>query len=1639
MSSTTHISPFTLLVAGPFGLYCSSCEQPVSGNYIRRHLLSKHGLKITEAEIRVLEKTSESAALGSTIPHLFGKPYTQHQCGICKATFSLKSNAARHVKKSKCVAIESDMTTTRVHSTTCGRVVRASEVVLREQRSGFEYIPPPPTVEGEVRCLSMMEATEKIKKFIPVNENPTYYVSLFLPLLHGPRTFEESIADIIGYSEDVLDNPLHKNLLVIAKNWLENYLGLHISMVPGDLRHAVLTFDSTTYGDVEQHAVFNARMSNEPLWIELGALLIFLCRHPLSKSRLKQLLLELLDFDPNNLVKYINTSLVPRILLEFALEKPPDLLQHPLLFIFCASRCFKKTKDGDLRMCQAAQNGTKFAAILHLTRAAVVSYLALFHSHTYDVDAKDIAVRARSSRLSNLLGPAIRKMRELHQAKPVISNHTISYNGDIKVDSLTFKSSLWSSLIPRLNGMAYVILEGFFGDTLWQQFIESPQIMVRMEKKVKITCESGLETNDLVFEDVNELMLDKLTSMVELSFHGLGCGSLRKEELSRILDHQVSFRNGGFYYYSHTCKTPHVYTAKGKLIEHKLPGIMGRVSLLYRVILQHHIPEFKQNFIWFRPNRKYWMVDLVKEIFDLSTTPTALQVRHLWTGITNAVFPSGEGTHLVATEEVANMSGHSSKTHDMFYGSNIEGGARELLYTKFHVAMGDVDTENTSKSMQLYRLSEGHLKTSLQTVLGTNVQFKSVEQRDMVLSSANSSFRHCAVSTGCGSGKSMSWLVPTYCRLLNGLPTGVSFVVLPYKFLVEYLFISAKSLFGCKSDAIVKMENNIMQELPPPLLTGDHSSMPSLIFLSIDAMSLLVKYHFGLLENLAKQSFIRKIFIDEVHSILGETLFRPVYDCLPKLTQLCVPIMTLSGTIPIKLSGCLHRYLGLSQDNQMTDIDQVTGGDPIGNGFVFHCKQVVFPPVSSVNLITRLLEQTSYSIHVICATRDWAHKVHTAVEKKGINSRLVTSEIDSDKQYIIAKEWRLSQFDVLVSTTAALVGNENQKCRTIIMVGLLYDACQIAQAIGRLRQNQRNNGAAVYILFDQPKPEVIKLWEDEHSKCYDSLNSRGILTADCRADYDKAFSRTSVLDLVRPNETCLVVRLRLLLGAIEGERCLNCPSCNSVNPIAKQAGLAKGLVRMDTKNTGKGMDFLHNLQERCSICLCSQCNGEKCMIPAGLQCFKCGGPHTVKSCDVSLHAILKNKACFYCYDLYERSGIHDKSLCPLKRRLKVVIMRYYWNSSSTVTFSAFIRRIFTTSQNFYNMMVTLNTTSTMIHTGPTFQAPTEQRDIGHSLTNGVPKRMGEILQNRRLAVTQIGCDDLLSPLLPPSYCQQSPDLGQDPNHVVGNRQHRISHVTYTNKSEAHSMYNFLRNEKKSCNTKRLYVYGFLYKTLFSGYHEIDPRVCKCVLEVNVSGQSLPTKVFITHTMESLLLDSVVCLGRALPKKGNGRVDRGDVGDIFGLGIRDAQRKIIYKPTEGLHKEITKVSSLFGPWLEKKLPGVSTNIADAEKKKQQKLCAPMIHGPGSSIMMSRNLGNASHLDVNDKSYSVTIWAEEKKDLAENWFYVMPNVKYNGSLGVVVRLSHGTVIAWDGRLIRHCTTVTNVGTDNNVFGCMFGSCR
>lgn len=67
--------------------------------------------------------------------------------------------------------------------------------------------------------------------------------------------------------------------------------------------------------------------------------------------------------------------------------------------------------------------------------------------------------------------------------------------------------------------------------------------------------------------------------------------------------------------------------------------------------------------------------------------------------------------------------------------------------------------------------------------------------------------------------------------------------------------------------------------------------------------------------------------------------------------------------------------------------------------------------------------------------------------------------------------------------------------------------------------------------------------------------------------------------------------------------------------------------------------------------------------------------------------------------------------------------------------------------------------------------------------------------------------------------------------------------------------------------------------------------------------------------------------------------------------------------------------------------------------------------------SVDLANPAHIDPEDRSRSYAVWvlSEPMVPAPQSWFFLMPDV------GLAIELWEGVVISWDGRVVRHCTSV------------------
>ena len=154
--------------------------------------------------------------------------------------------------------------------------------------------------------------------------------------------------------------------------------------------------------------------------------------------------------------------------------------------------------------------------------------------------------------------------------------------------------------------------------------------------------------------------------------------------------------------------------------------------------------------------------------------------------------------------------------------------------------------------------------------------------------------------------------------------------------------------------------------------------------------------------------------------------------------------------------------------------------------------------------------------------------------------------------------------------------------------------------------------------------------------------------------------------------------------------------------------------------------------------------------------------------------------------------------------------------------------------------------------------------------------------------------------------------------------------------------------------------------------------------------------------------------------GSARDNKGDIGAMHPIGLRvlqDGVHSTVYASTLKVPSQLAKayVTALSRNG-QVAFPDVLAVIQDTEGDTGIKPCAAMGgdndgNCVGMSINTSDGLANESHYDSNDAFQGFSAWTEEEPGLADNWYFIMPNMHgvrpegrpYNG---IAIRLRHGT---------------------------------
>jgi len=802
----------------------------------------------------------------------------------------------------------------------------------------------------------------------------------------------------------------------------------------------------------------------------------------------------------------------------------------------------------------------------------------------------------------------------------------------------------------------------------------------------------------------------------------------------------------------------------------------------------------------------------------------------------------------------------------------------------------------------------------------------------------------------------MSWIVPTLARRISFQRSKTTVVVLPYVFLVTSIVEATKKALSQfrDLDVVSYSTREFGEELWPDGLAR-MDNLPSVVVVSLDAFCAMVEHGCHRLEAWARAGFLSSIILDELQQLYCEFTFREAYSKVKAMSGIGVPVITLSGSLADKLVPTVHDFLGLRCGGGQ--VNTIPLGDPVDTGYDMKVILQNNLP-SAVHKMLTLYKDTKRSVaHVICSSRQLAGDVRKLLEGGLVQTDhlcFVTGDSTSKEQASCAKKWASGKARVLISTTSALVGNENAHCRTIIIVGVLFNLSCLLQAIGRLRPSQRDEYASVCVILPKAVTREVanqryKMYMEEDHKRAQLFIDSGLLCNEQRTLYLQTFGQAELYRILLARKSCRLQMISKAFGYARGP-CGRCDNCNQKCP---KPSTPKKRARLETESPSeespprrqnkesqivgcrliekanadrRAIDahqtklLINVLRKKCLSCNQPHCGGEECF--SSKACFSCGSSlHLSARCPQRFKKIVGGgKACFFCWEHIAGYKKHGAMECRVKRRLKRLILLEVGQGKFGIE-----RYLRATYQSY-----------------PSFKAQMAFLARKHGLLNEVNQ---EVLQ---LYGDQVGDDHPSSPLLPPTeICSRDINDGK-----IG-RPFEFKDAP----GAAREHYRRMGFSKQSRHTKRKYVWGATYRYLHPNHARILDVTKGGAFNVTIrTEEGITTTLRVRKCYSPEVIATAGVLARKLDgKQGNARTTTGDFGRMFALGKRD------------------------------------------------------------------------------------IWVEENSGSATEWYFLLPNVSIDGSKGVAIKLGTGVVIEWNGKLLRHCTSLGRVGTSNNAFAFAAMSCR
>ena len=368
------------------------------------------------------------------------------------------------------------------------------------------------------------------------------------------------------------------------------------------------------------------------------------------------------------------------------------------------------------------------------------------------------------------------------------------------------------------------------------------------------------------------MVVQKLVSLMQLCFFGLGGGALRKEPVDSFKKAWVAYVNGDLFYTLGSNKKGHLAANPSDPETHKLPRCIMRCFLvankIFSVFMDVDTPDCFPKI----KEREYHMGNAAGEAFHLGGCIDGRVLRQFFCSITNILWPNDNlMLEAVAQDDVAKISHHTSQTAALNYGT-LRASRRGEIYLTTHQFLGDCTSTVDHATVDSTPVSDACMLRALRLLLGDpDAMWRDEYQKEAAELFCNAHQHHQFYSLRCGWGKSFLSMLPLVSQWLRGIGLSTYILVVPYVNLLSHLREEMTACLKRVDAGAFRVESFTASDigdngaLPASMTYMD--SPPHMILLTIDAFGKVVQHHLPLLQRWRRQRILSRLIIDEVQSV----------------------------------------------------------------------------------------------------------------------------------------------------------------------------------------------------------------------------------------------------------------------------------------------------------------------------------------------------------------------------------------------------------------------------------------------------------------------------------------------------------------------------------------------------------------------------------------------------------------------------------------------------------------------------------------------------------------------------------------------------------------------------------------------------